>query len=423
MMIRKAVVTICGLLFSLSTWGKPLSPPEFNECIYNYWGTRVNSGIVDAHAATDTAKAAVYPSLTGSIAAQEDLLSNPWAGSYVGGYISLSQSIVNISQWATIHARGISEKAAQLDFEDQLLSLMKTATTTIYGEFQTANRLKLLQQRLSRMQKAVNLAKETNRLHLTDSSAIYLAQADKQALEISITNAEAETAASLNLLKASIGMGEAPLELDENYNPNVSDDMTYWEKKIDELPGLQVLKARTEASGALATSYRDLAIPNLLLTTDFGQVPQVAGLNTGSSALVVVSLNFPIFDQGLRSIQAQQADSQKNIFEAQVSSKREALLAEIKNLLNQWQADERVSKIAKDQYDNARQGYDALLTLFSFGKADFVSVRSSEASLVQSEIQLVNLQRKIAGEKTILELMSDYSNGRHHRSRVKCPIR
>jgi len=424
----RIVVIICsffyGLMVSAPAQGKILNPVEVNECVYSYWEQRVKSGLIDAKAATETAKAALYPSITGNVAGQEDLLAQPSTGVNTGANIDLTQQIVNFSQWANIHAKKISEKAAQLDLEDQLLTLMRAATKSYFDYLQGESRLKLLQKRVSRLVKAVDLAKELSRLRLNDSSAIFLAQADKVQLDISIANLQTDTVALLTSLQAAIGFSTGSLELDDSYTPQANGDLSYWTKKIDELPAIEVLKVRAEAAGATATSTRDQIIPSLSFSTYFGQVPASEGINPGGgSALVLLNLSVPIFDQGIRSIQTQQAESQKSVNEALVSSKREQLLAEIKNLLNQWQANENILNLAKDQLDNAQRGYSDVFTLFTFGKASFVAVKNSEASLVEAEIQLETVRKKIAEEKTILELLGGYFRGRHQSvaKNLKCP--
>jgi outer membrane protein TolC len=301
---------------------------------------------------------------------------------------------------------------------------MKTATTAYYDEILKANTVKLQQQRVPRLKKAVTLAQETSRLHLGDTSSYYWAQADKEALDITITSGQSDATTALNTLKATIGLGEGTLELDENYNPEINGDTNYWTRRVEELPTFQVLKARSEASGAAAITAKDLAYPTLGLTGNIGS-NLTSTFVQQQSALVILTLSVPIFDQGIRAIQTQQNESQRSIFEALMASTRESLTAQIKNLLVQWQADEKNLTLARSQLEHNRQGYNATMTLFSFGKSNFLAIRDSESSLVNAEIQLETIRTKVASEKATLELLGDYSAGRHRRSggRVRCPIR
>jgi outer membrane protein TolC len=413
--MTKFIVVISAFCFSTPLLGKSLSAVDFNECIYNYWGSRVKGGVIDAQAAYDLAKANLFPLISGTVVSEDDIVPAPPTGFYTGGNITLTQQLVNLSQWANIHAKKLSEKAAQLDFEDQLLTLMKASTKAYFDYLDLVEKLKLLQKRVSRIEKSVTLSKELNRLRLADSSSIYLAQADKAQLDITITNTQANSQSNLNLLAASIGMGNQKLDLDDNNNPRVNGDISHWSEKIEDLPGIQVLRAKAEAAGATATSVREQRLPALSFSGYYGQLNATEGIaQTNGVGLVLFTLNIPIFDQGMTSIQAQQAESQKSVNESLVFSKREQIMAEVKNLLNQWQVDEKILDLAKGRLENAQHGYDSVVTLFSFGKASFVAVKDSETSLVDSEIQLETIQKKIAEEKTVLQLLDGYSGGKHH---------
>jgi outer membrane protein TolC len=262
---------------------------------------------------------------------------------------------------------------------------------------------------------------------LSDTSSVYLAQSDKASLDVTIANTESDATTTLNSLKASIGVGvsNAELDLDGSYGPRPKDDISFWDSKVEDLPSIVNLKTKAQASGESALSQRQLALPTLGVIGDYGNQNTAGVIGPQNSFFVSANITIPIFDQGLRSIAAQQADSQKMVSEALVLSTKESQMAEIKNLIKQWQSDEKVLDLAKIQLENAQKGYEALVTLYSFGKTSFIAVQNAESSLNDSEIQLETIETKLASEKAVLELLGNYSGGRPFGFpvRVKCPGR
>jgi outer membrane protein TolC len=380
-LFRTVLLLITGFL-CCPAWGadavSTLTADDVTKCIYEYWSSRLRGDATIARHVTETARREFYPSLTATASSGRELVQPAPEGLNTIASITLSQQILNVSQKLDIASKSQNEKAAQFDFEAAALLLMKSAISVYYNYLLLKAQEDLLTKRTDRLEKVVVLTKELNRLHITDVSTVYLAKSEKAQLDISLLKVRNQKENTLNQLKASLGLAsQARLELSETEESNVNLDPGFWQKKIEDFPVLQGLRARLEAAQLEGRSARLKFVPTFTIDASYGQL----GLYAETEGKIL-------------------------------------------GTLDEISTNQKVSELLKDNLDLSKKAYEAIWTLFSVGKSSFVMVKDAESSLIDTEIQFQSIKNRFQELRVSLELLRRYTNGRLQSSRTlrTCPV-
>ena len=407
-----SILGLCRCNIAAATSPPQLSVAEINDCIYEYWSGQLKAGVIATRTASALVRSTLLPSISSTLTTSKDFTRIQQQPPTNTGAITLNQQILNFANWLDISSKSLDEKAAIYDYENNLLALLKANITSVYSYLQLKSQEQLLVKRTLRLDKAVNLAKELNKLKISDQSVVFMTQSEKTQLEITLLTLKASELTTLNQIRAVSGVpanNQFEVTITENFK--VMTDSKHWANKIDDLPELQSLKAKIESHRQEARSVRFEAMPTISLNASYSATYLEPTFNQPASVIKGI-MTIPIFDQGSRSIRAQASESQAMVIESQIESKRLQLSFEIKNILNLIESYKRAIELSKQKLELSQKAYTGTWTLFSVGKSQFLSVKDAETSLIDAEIQLdattLNLSQQIA----ILDLYDNYSEGR-----------
>jgi outer membrane protein TolC len=408
-----SVISILALLSSVSAFSATESFPDLAGQIYHHWKDQLRTPLTDAETAHELARSTYYPSLTLQSSYNDASAEAGIPDTHYGeNQIILNQQILNLSQLATIQALESNRQAEELSLEDRLLQLIQESAANFYSLLALKDRELIESKRLSRMTKSTLLLKELSRLKLMDRADAMQSESDQAEAEIAVSQLHLDFLSQTSNLKVLAGMAQTE-------SPSFVDvfDSKIKEPVIDaeQLPSFQSINLRVEYDERSIDSAHWLWAPAVGLSAGYAQYFPVTSnsiLPASNGLNVMVTLNFNLFDQGVRFIQAERFEKYRITDEAKRESVSESLKSQIAVAQSRLKLYEKNLAEAQKRVSLAGKAYDASWALFSASKRTFVSLKTVDDSLLDAEIQLSSIRYKTSAQRAILWLWSCFQNGR-----------
>ena len=122
----------------------------------------------------------------------------------------------------------------------------------------------------------------------------------------------------------------------------------------------------------------------------------------------VISLNFPLFEGGLRRAEVREAEAEKRQVELQYKDLEKTIGVEVEEAYLNLQTQSGILQSLQDQFDFAKENFYMISKQFEFGLADSLDVMDANNLLVTSERDLARAQYNY--DFAVLQLQ--YSTGK-----------
>jgi multidrug efflux system outer membrane protein len=379
-----------------------------------YWYPKADGPVVDAKLGYQLAKANLLPSLSSAYAISKDFIASPATPTVNNGTVTLTQNLINVSDWKTTHARDIDVVAGNCATEAALFTISEQVITDFFGVLASIDEEKIQLQRQNRITQLTDLLTETTKLRISARSDLFSAQSESSRVASQLLQVGSDKENAIGLLRSQLGTSPTEvLLIDDHFLVAQGPDLKDWKKWASSLPDVMNLHAKTVSSDYDYSAANWQAAPTVALSGTYATAygGESTGLIYNNPSLIgMITVSLPIFDQGVRSANAAHALAYRSIYEGQASAKKTENENLISNLIMQRQATIKALEQAKIQMDLAQKAYDGTWELLSLGKKDYSSLRTAEEDLLVADRSQISLQRRLDQANANLQIFYDTAN-------------
>ena len=404
--------------------GQKLSFDTVVECVDRYWRRQLESGVIDADAKAQLTKAGRLPSLALNVPLSNATIYRPPSSTTLNSELVLSQELINLTRNAEIRALEQATSAAEFDLEDQMLSVLSSLPTPYFNAIVLAERRSILKERSKRMDQVIAVLHELTRLRLADHSDYLSAQVEGKSAQLRLAQLEADLQDAYGELRIALGMPATEgLDLEEP-TQSTSGDVRLLARNADlvtdHLPSVTAAKSLESSASSLGDAARNEWLPTLSLTATHELSilarPELAPGSNRDTFTLLGQLSWNAFDQGARTIRANQAGRQRVVAEAKLEAAKIKSRQNILLLQDRLRAQLKVIEIARKRADLAQEAYKAAWQLFKRGKRSFISLKSLDDALFESELELVTYRGTMATTRATIKLLLSYESGKRRKA-------
>lgn len=385
----------------------PVSSAEYtlDQVLRNarwYWISKTDSPAIAARLNYDLAKTANLPRLGTSYSLSKNFLAPNSPADKVGA-ISLSQSVLDVSNWESVRARKADLVSGACDAEASLLEISRQVVGDFYGALANLDEEKIQRQRQARMERLIEFLRETTSLRFSAKSDLLSAQSQNSGVAGQLLQIAVEKENSLSRIRSQLGIPpEDPLTISDRFLEGSGPDLADWAQWGEYLPEAVSLKAKMTAAGYDLASARWEAAPTVELR---GTYLRPYGEASGADSLTgAIAVTLPLFDQGARYARAANARRYRFLYEGQYLAKRTAYSNQIRALISARDRTTEALAQARIQHDLAERAFRGMWELLSIGKRDYIAIRAAEEDLISAQRQHVALQRSLDQTNGYLQL-------------------
>ncbi len=416
----RRVALIAGIILALTSFSgsvhaqeEPvLTLPKALMRIRAYWLPQLRAGVIDAHAAEQLARTAYYPSLNVNIGESRSPLNESPGITVRRTQVTLSEHLIQVSNWVSMSARKADELAAEWNISSQIFSLLESGIQTFFDRLNTRQKIEIQERRIDRLERTVRLLKEVSRLGLVDDSERLAAESDLQAARVQLIELKSSLSLIDQDLKVAMGLGpEVVLQLSHTpgQESTSSDQKTEdWNHALERQPSIQALSNQRDAADLDRRSYALDWIPtvdaNIGLTQVNAGSPNDAYPATPAQVSATLTLNWSIFDQGARNVRKAQATQQSERIQSQMSAKRIELSNKLHSMRQLRELQAQTVQLDQVRLKITTEAYESAWALFAIGKKSFTALQAIEGALITTELDSVEAGYRLEALKSRIQL-------------------
>lgn len=405
--LRNTAILI--LSFQTAAFCADLSLQEVLDKSRTYWASRLGESQVEAEASSRLAKSAFLPNIQSTFTMGKDYIADPSQKLQGTGDVSLNQQLLNISDWLTVGARNADAVAQACQTESDQIDISKNVITLFFNVLGNMDEDRLQTKRASRIEKAVNLLRETTKLRLSAESDLYLAETQVFQIDIQRAQITADKIAALNQLRSQLGISpKEPLTLDNKFIDQAA-DITNWNQWSENIPSILALKSKVEATSRDISATQWELFPAVGVAVTYSD-PVSGQPGADDSLSVLGTASIPIFDQSSRQIRAKRAKRLYSIFQNLLQTKKNQVTNEIASLIIQKKSDQIALEQATKQMEISEKAYKGAWTLLSLGKNDYFNIQNAQDVAINAERQWLQIKRRLDATNATLQILQDAVN-------------
>ncbi len=319
---------------------------------------------------------------------------------------SLTQTILNLSKSSQIDANKLQVGSAEQEIEEASFLQSIEAADAFFDIIESRKKNEIYETRKTRLDRLIDTTSKLVSVKAKSQVDLYKLQADRLEM-LNLMRENNLTAQTLfEKLKAQYGLKDIKIEMLKEESVAVAEDLSSLRlRKVPLIRNLELKLAKAEQDQkTLGREY----FPNLSLSGGYEQknIEEAGLIARYSGPFVRVSLNLPLYDQGLRMNKQSGNSAERVHLGLKLDQAKRVLNSELESLKKTLSILNQNLKAARELIELNRKSLQSTEQVYRVGKVEFETYHSVELRFLDAEVAAEGYQKKISKTQARVSLLS-----------------